>query len=269
MKTINSLSGGRSSCYMAYHYPADYEIFALVTIEDPTCSPKDPGVVKKVSDKIGREFIATVEDDKTLKVLLDLEQKIGRKITWVVGNTFESINKKASICPNRVRRFCTSEMKLRPIWDWWYKNIGEKIRMGIGYRYDEKERAEKFTTTFKGIVGKRGSRNKWEEIEWREGYFPMIENGIFQYHVRNWADTSGLDFPEDSNCVGCFHKSEQQLRKNFDVNPEKMEWFVKQEKVLNSKFKENITYNQIKNIGLQADFLFGEGSTCQSGFCTD
>jgi diphthamide synthase (EF-2-diphthine--ammonia ligase) len=78
MQTINSLSGGKTSSYMAVHYPADYNIFALVTIEDVNCRPKDKALVQKISDKIGKEFIATAEDDKTLKVIFDLEQKIGK-----------------------------------------------------------------------------------------------------------------------------------------------------------------------------------------------
>jgi len=40
---------------------------------------------------------------------------------------------------------------------------------------------------------------------------------------------------------------------------------------INSKYnwKSNMTYDQIKTIGLQQDFFFGTGSGCQAGFCTD
>lgn len=64
--SVTSLSGGKTSSYMALHYPTDYNVFALVTIEAPSCSPKDKELVKWVSDKIGKDFIATAEDDKTL-----------------------------------------------------------------------------------------------------------------------------------------------------------------------------------------------------------
>jgi hypothetical protein len=30
-----------------------------------------------------------------------------------------------------------------------------------------------------------------------------------------------------------------------------------------------MTYEQIKKVGLQTDFLFGGGSGCDGGFCTD
>lgn len=272
MKTVNSISGGKTSAYMAFHYPADYEVFSLVLIDDVACRPKDDALVKKVSEKIGKEFIATAEDDRTLKVVLDLEQKIGKEIIWVSGLSFEKVNRKATGgkgLPNQQWRFCTTEMKMRPIWDWWYKTIGEKIRMGIGFRYDEMERAERLSTSFKGIVGrsKNDTQNKWEDIEWREGYFPLIENKIIHYQVKQWADKSGIVFPADSNCVGCFHKSIQQLRKNWEDNPEKMKWFSDQEK--RARWKKEMKYKDIKKIGLQQDFNFGEGSGCQAGFCTD
>jgi len=269
MKTVNSISGGRTSAYMAWHYPADHEVFAVVLIGDKNCTPSDKGLVKIVSDKLGRDFIATAESDLTLRVVLNLEQKTGRNIDWVAGKTFESVNKSKSAIPNQQWRFCTTEMKMRPIWDWWLANIGEKIRMGIGFRYDEIERAERLTTSFKGIVGKQktGGRNKWEEIEWREGYFPLIENRITHYPVKQWADKSGLVFPEDSNCVGCFHKSPQQLRVNFDNEPIKMQWFEDQER--KSTWKKEISYKEIRNIWVQKGFNFGEGAGCNGGFCTD
>lgn len=267
MRTINSLSGGKTSSYMAVHYPADHNIFSLVRIEDTRCKPKDENLVKYVSDKIGIEFIATAESDTTLYAMRDLEQLIGKEIIWVTGNTFEKVIKKASVIPNQKWRFCTTEMKMRPIFDWWYKNIGEKVRMGVGFRYDELERAERFTTSFKGIVGKMGTRNKWEEIEWREGLFPLIENKITHYHIYQWAKGSGIIFPNDSNCVGCFWKPVQQLRKNWDTERDKMQWFSDQEQ--KGTWKKEMSYEQIKKIGLQQDFNFGTGSGCRAGFCTD
>lgn len=270
MKTIHSLSGGKTSSFMAFHYPADYNIFALVTIDDINCQPKDKRLVQKVSDKIGKEFIATAEDDSTLIAMLDLEQLLGKEIIWVTGKSFDNVIKNnGGWLPSKLRRFCTTEMKIRPIWDWWYKNIGEKVKMGIGYRYDEKERADRFSTIFKGITGKRGTRNKWEEIEWREGWFPLIDNKIGHYRVYKWAESSGIIFPKDSNCVGCFHKPNQQLRKNWDDNTQKLQWFSDKEKIGKGTWKEYISYEQIKKIGLQQDFFFGTGSGCQAGFCTD
>lgn len=256
---------------MAYHYPADYNLFACVLVDDIKCKPKDTVFIKTISDKLGKEFIGTAESDLTLKVMLDLEQMIGKEIIWVSGNSFENVNKKQTGgkgLPNQQWRFCTTEMKMRPIFDWWFKNINEKVKMGVGFRYDEMERAERFSIKFKGITGKRGSRNKWEELEWREGWFPLINDKINHYDVVKWVNTTNLVFPPDSNCVGCFHKPLQQLRKNWEDEPIKMQWFADQE-TKTKRFKKEGTYEQFKTIGLQQDFFFGTGSGCQAGFCTD
>ena len=120
MKTINSLSGGKSSSYLAYHYPADYNLFSLVKIDDNKCTPKDKGMVKFISDKIGEDFIASAESDLTLKAVIELEQLISKEIIWVSGLSFEKVNRKATGgngLPNQQWRFCTTEMKIRPIWD--------------------------------------------------------------------------------------------------------------------------------------------------------
>lgn len=269
MKTVNSISGGKTSAFMAVHYPADYDVFACVLIDDPSCAPKDKGLVRAVSDKLGRDFIATAERDDTLRVVLDLEQLTGRSVMWLHGLSFDALNAKKKALPNKAWRFCTTEMKMRPIWDWWYANIGDVIEMRVGIRHDEKERAENLTTTFKGIIGKRGTLNKWDEVEWRLVRCPLVQDHIEHFQVATWAKTTGLPFPADSNCIGCFWKPDQQLRKNWDEEPEKMGWFAGQERACGASFKDGITYDQVKTIGIQQDFAFGTGSGCQAGYCTD
>lgn len=275
MPTVNSLSGGKTSSYMAAHYPADYNVFALVRIEAEYCKPKDESIVRYVSDKIGMDFIATAESDKTLYVMRDLEQMIGKEIIWVSGMTFEqTIKKKGGILPNKRLRFCTEKMKLHTIAEWWIKNINEKVEMRVGYRYDEIERSERFTETIRISVGKKSNgHNIYREFDWRVGKFPLIEDKVTHYQVKQWSDRIGLKFPPDSNCVGCFWKPIQQLRKNWEEEPLKMRWFAEAEKTSPKgkqyKWKKEMTYHSIKKIGLQQDFVFGTGSGCQAGFCTD
>lgn len=269
MFVVNSLSGGKTSSYMALHYEADYNVFALVTIEDINCQPRDKKLIQKVSDKIGKEFIATAEDDLTLYAMFDLEQKLGKEITWLNEITFDQLIQSKKRLPNKIWRFCTIEMKMIPIFNWWQKNINEKIIMNIGYRYDEIERSTRLSNKMKVIIGKsaNGKRNKWGEIEWRIGQFPLINDKILHYKVKEWADNSGINFPLDSNCVGCFWKANQQLRKNWDDNTNKMQWFSNQE--INKKWKLETTYERIKKHPIQSDFNFGTGAGCQAGYCTD
>ena len=37
MKTVNSISGGKTSAYIAANYPADYNVFSLVRTKDKSC----------------------------------------------------------------------------------------------------------------------------------------------------------------------------------------------------------------------------------------
>ena len=274
MKTVNSVSGGKTSSYLAKHYPADYNLFSLVRIEDVRCAPKDKKLVQLVSDKIGMEFIATAESDKTLKVVLDLEQLIGSEIKWLTGDTFDELIRKRKFLPNKMTRFCTTEMKLRPIAEYCRNEIKEIVSTRLGMRYDEDNRINYENTDFKfhnGFsVSKKGGkiRNKWKTEKYREVEYPLFENKIDHYQVYLWSLSTNLDFPPDSNCAGCFHKPVQQLRKNWDDEPLKMQWFAEQE-TKKRRWKEEMSYFNAEKIGLQTDFFFGVGSGCNSGGCSD
>ena len=85
-----------------------------------------------VEDRIGKPFIATAEDDKIIYTMLDLEQYIGRAIKWVTGPTFdEVVEKGGGTLPNVRRRFCTTQLKLNPIFDWWRETINEPSEFRI------------------------------------------------------------------------------------------------------------------------------------------
>lgn len=272
MISINSISGGKTSAFMAVNHPADIEIFALVCIESVYCKPKDNDLVKYVSDKIDRDFIATAESDKTLIAVRDLEQLLGKDIKWVAGDTFEQVMIRRKAMPNQFMRFCTTEMKIKPIFEYCQQEIGEIVEMRVGFRHDEKERGErnKDNTHFRAIVGQsKNGKNKWADIEWRRLSFPLIDSKTSRYEVHQWAESSGINFPSDSNCVGCFWKPFQQLRKNWDDEPQKMMWFSEVEEKMGRQWKSELSYLNAKNISLQSDFFFGTGSGCQAGFCTD
>tara|TARA_Y100000361_G_C11130796_1_gene328772 strand:- start:91 stop:954 length:864 start_codon:yes stop_codon:yes gene_type:complete len=287
MKTINSLSGGKTSSYLAMNYPVDYNIFSLVCIDDENCRPSDKKMVQAVNDKFEKygylkkygEFIATAEDDKILKVMFDLEQMLGSEIVWVRHQSLDWWIDKKGMLMNMNMRYCTTETKIIPICEWVVNELMLKedmkpVLMNQGIRYDEIDRAKKGKNKEyknKIITGKskNGTRNKWTEYFWAIGNYPLINNRISHYSIQEYWKSKSILFPEDSNCVGCFWKDVQQLRKNWDDQKNKMQWFSDQEKRKKHFFKPNIDYSQIKNIGIQQEFNFGTGSGCQAGFCTD
>jgi hypothetical protein len=278
MKTCTSISGGQSSAYIAANYPSDYYVFALVCIEDKKCTPKDKKLVQMVSDRIGKEFIATAEDDIILHTILDLEQFIGKKIDWVAGETFDYVTeKKGGWLPNKLHRYCTVEMKLRPMHRWWREKIGEPVEMQIGFRAGEERRAKKMyeklnedgLLEFKDVVGKHSNgNNKWATIAWQSPSFPMIENRVFRDEVVEFWKDKPVRFAKRNNCVGCFHRNPLLLRTMFDEFPNKMEWFASKERIEgNGKWRSDIKYDKIAKHKLQHSLNFDDFEDCDSGHC--
>tara|TARA_S200002703_G_scaffold36891_2_gene32048 strand:+ start:762 stop:1610 length:849 start_codon:yes stop_codon:yes gene_type:complete len=280
MITVNSLSGGKTSSYIAANYSADYNVFALVTTKDKNCLFPDKKVRQIVSDKIGKEFIGTLEMDAIIYTMLDLEQFIGQKIDWVSGKTFDEIidrNGKTYL-PNVTQRFCTTEMKLQPIFEWWQKKINSVVEMRIGFRANEHRRAKTMlektnkngNSTFKTIVGKRGTRNKWANIEWQKPTFPLIKDNIYKDNVEKYWKDKNVRFAYMNNCVGCFHRNEVLLKFMSDKQPNKFNWFLTAEKDTGYNvptFKNGVTYKQIKNSLKQTKLFEDDFNDCDSGYC--
>ena len=162
---------------------------------------------------------------------------IGKEISWVTGETFDYVvDNKGGVLPSSYRRFCTTELKLVPIINWWQKEVKEICEMRIGFRLGEEKRMQTMLNKLvdgyesnKMIIGKskNGKRNKWEDVVWRKPTFPLIEDRINKLHIENyWKKNPQVKHQPINNCVGCFHQNEILLRKRFDWFPEKMEWFM-------------------------------------------
>jgi hypothetical protein len=208
--------------------------------------------------------------------MLDLEQHIGSEITWLRSHIgFEElIQNVKKMIPNRRHRLCTSILKIDPIFWYLYLKGALPCQMRIGFRYDEKERAENFTTTYKFTPysypeGKRGWVKHWRELTWRTGDFVLIKDQVGPLKVNNYWDAFNIDFPIDSNCLFCFHKPIQQLRQNFQTQLPTMAWATVMEALMDATFHDKYSFQEIARIGVQLDFEYGGGSGCQAGFCTD
>lgn len=277
MQTVTSISGGQSSAYVAANYPSDYFVFALVCIEDTNCTPKDKKLVQMVSDRIGKEFIATAEDDTILHTILDLEQYLGKEINWLTGHTFDYVTKNlGGWLPNKLHRYCTVEMKLRPIFRWWHAEIGEPVKMQIGFRHGEDRRVKNMEKRlndngllqFKDVVGQHANgRNKWAEIAWQKPTFPMVQDGVRRDQVVQFWKDKPVRFAERNNCVGCFHRNPMLLKMMFDKHPNKMEWFASQERGREKGFWAEVRYDEIKQHNTQLQMSWDDFTECDSGQC--
>ena len=281
MKTVNSISGGMTSAYVANHYPADYNIFALVRTNDKNVIFPDAKLRQYVSDKIGTEFIGTLEDDKIIYTIIELEQFMGREITWLTGEAFEDViySKKMKnggfFLPNQQIRYCTTEMKLTPIKKWWYDNIKEVVDMRIGYRGNEKRRMDRMVEKYNKngfhvdsfVVGKRGTKNKWQDLEWRKCSFPLIEENILKDKIVEFWKGKPVTFADYNNCIMCFHRSPMFLNKMAQEHPSKAKWFADMEEIAGSRFRKDVSMKEIINFRSQHELTFEDFSSCDSGFC--
>lgn len=279
MKTVNSLSGGKTSSYIAANYKADFNVFSLVRTSDKKCLFPDAKIRQEVSDRLKTEFIGTLEDNMIIYTMLDLEQYIGSKIDWVTGKTFDEIivRKDKKYLPNATIRFCTTEMKLQPIFNWWRKKINSIVEMRIGYRANEKSRSKTMLSKtnkngnleMKAIVGKRKTQNKWANIEWQKPNFPLINDNIYKDTIENFWTNKPVRFAYLNNCIGCFHRSPILLKHMSNKHPEKYQWFVDAEKdgYGARTFKNGITYEQIRKSLTQIKLFDDDFNDCDSGYC--
>jgi hypothetical protein len=286
MKIVNSLSGGKTSSYIAANYPADYNVFALVRTNDKNCMFPDRKIRQEVSDRIGTEFIGTLEDDVIIYTMLDLEQFIGKKIDWITGKPFDEVifNKgkgKQIYLPQSNMRFCTTEMKINPIAQYCYDK-GLPCEMRIGFRANEIKRANTSLSKtdkngmqhFKFHIGyhKNGDK-KWKELPYRKFSFPLIEDGIFKDKIEAYWKDKPVRFAWVNNCVGCMGANPFYLKHQYKKNKNKIEWFIEQEKKskklgMDRTWRiDKLTYQEIIDFNEQYELFDDDFNKCDSGYC--
>lgn len=307
MKLVNTISGGKSSAYVAEHYPGDYAVFSLVRIEAPAekedrfnclwMRGKDEATRRVISERIGCDFYGTAEEDGIIYTILDLEQHLGREIKIITGETFDHVIKHSARClPDPLRRFCTEEMKVRPMFNWWKATIGVPCEFTIGYRKGEERRAVKMLAKCnengflerKDIIGKRQcvrkktgeifEQNRWGMIEWQKPVFKMIEDIVTYDMVENNWLHGHVRFCKKNNCVICFNQQILLLAmraKNDPSNLEVLKWASTKEKMNHEKdvwFKEEgVSMDEVMRINEQKSFIddlnYDEFNECDSGYC--
>ena len=320
MKSITSLSGGKSSAYMAIHWPTDYTLFACVLTDDPAMAPKDPGVLRECQKRIPG-FVGSSEVELTLLNLLKLEELIGREITWVCAYegqsraswisdpltgwlprplTFDQVIRHGVGLPDKTKRWCTDELKVKAIYWHIYNYIldapDEVVWMHIGYRADERHRWEKLhrceantiehpvlcPINAKDKIAKhritrpkakaKTSAKLWQGCpvssgvrEYRIPHCPMIDAGIDQLDVMKfWAD-KGWIWPLVSNCAHCFYHDDSELQHVNERYPHHLQWAIRKEQERGARWDSQRTLTQRLSTH-QSQFFENHEFAC---FCTD
>ena len=277
LRTVTSVSGGKSSAYMALHYPTDHYVFAAVLTKDKNAIPKDEGLLRECQNKLP-QFEASRELDQTLLNLFSLEQELGQAVEWTAAQiTYDDLI-DTGMLPNRLTRTCTHQLKLEPIFWHCYLNYydGElPLLMNIGFRSDEGKRVERMGdckhSKYKfsphcDLSGQFAGKHRWIELDWRINSFPMWENDISKSEVVNFWLEKGWVFPQISNCDGCFFHRPQELWYQYQTYPERMQWWADQEEKLGVTFNKEQSYERIFSDQPLFDVRVDKDEACN---CTD
>lgn len=239
----------------------------------------DAKIRQQVSDRLGTEFIGTLEEDTIIYTMLDLEQFIGSKIDWVTGKTFDDAivktKKGTKFLPNKMARYCTTELKTMPILYWMYDEIKEPVIMRFGYRANETRRAikmmdktdkEGYTKVKATFTTLKDGRNSWGEYRYCKPEFPLIDDNIYKDTIEEFWKDKDVRFAYMNNCVGCWWRSPLLLKKMHNKHPEKMQWFADQE-TSKSKWRSDVKYSEILKWKTQTELFDDDFNECDSGYC--
>jgi len=276
--SVSSVSGGKTSSYMAIHFPTDIYLFAVVLTDHQASAPKDPGLLRECQRRIPH-FIASHEADQTLLNILRLEQQIGKEIKWVaseysldkfiLGKTDIPGYSKGKRLPNHFTRFCTVQQKITPIFWHCYLYHPLPVIMNIGFRADEKRRVDNWTCDkdkfrYFYLCDVESRKYEWKNIEWRITQFPLYEEGIDYTIVNNYWERKGWHFPEISNCRFCFFHTDFQIQAQAMQEPDNLQWWLNME----DEVKHSFGRRPLKK-RLEQPLLFNVLNYDQNCFCTD
>ncbi len=222
MQRVINFSGGKTSAYMTIH---QYQVGDLVIFCDT-----------------GREH------EKTYKFINDFEAHEKIPIIRLKYNGSENpfdallIKKKYKVIPNRVKRICTDELKIKTC-KRYLRSIGIKTFENlIGFRYDEPLRVQRRKQHFKKVIDK----------------FPLYEQKITKQMINTyWIKKNyNLEIPSIlGNCDLCFMKGKNAIINILSIYPELADKWIADEdeaqkhgKFGGHTYFPDITYRQLKSI---------------------
>lgn len=252
-ETVISFSGGRTSALMTIELLKDDRY-------------KDAVVIFANTGK---------ENEETLKFVHKVDCFIGKRIIWIEynpdpeiwfnivsyqtasrnGEPFAALIRKRKYCPNRVARFCTQDLKIRPIKKYCQRIQGwEHWTSMVGIRYDEPNRWAK---------SKSVERNEVFDVE-----HPLVAWKVTKPQVLAYWQNMAFDLElkeHEGNCDLCFLKSKKKKQAIARKNPEKFDWWIEIEEEVNGRFTLEFSYKDLRNwVIQQPEFSFDDSIDC---FC--
>lgn len=249
-----SFSGGRSSAMMAKIMLENYDKDELLFTFANT----------------GKEL------EETLRFVHECDVRWGLGVVWVEycpenkfrvvsyetasrqGEPFEALVMKKNYLPNRVARFCTADLKIRPMAKY-IRSIGvDYWDAAIGIRYDEPNRYHKMKNAKK--------RDRWDYV------FPLWGMRITQEEVKAFWKAQDFDLgilSQYGNCDFCFMKGIKKKVSQARVMPEKLQWWIDMETKLGSKFHADYKMKDVLSLSSNPQLFDLQDEPDISCFCGD
>ena len=270
--TCISFSGGRTSAYMLWRVLAANEGL-----------PSDSKVLFANTGK---------EEEATLRFVRDCSVFWEVDITWLeyqqaeprfkvvnfqsanrTGQPFiEVIAQRGGILPNRVSRFCSSELKTRTMHRY-LRSIGwEEWDTFIGIRADEPRRVAKFRA------------NPRPEGKHEEVWLPLAACSVTSQEVGQfWHDNIfDLELPSiqgktmHGNCDLCYLKPASQILSLIQERPERAVWWIEREREAEkvattaARFRDDMpSYQEMARFTADQLDMFDTGEEGIACFCGD
>lgn len=212
------------------------------------------------------------ECEETLEFVRDCSLNWGVEINWVEyradnyaivnyetasrqGEPYEAMIEKKKYLPNAVHRFCSHELKNKPISK--FTGLDEEDTM-IGVRFDEPIRIPK--------MRKRGF------------LLPLVDDSVSKSIVREFWKSSPFDLGLDEhggdtqlgNCDLCFLKSFDSIYSSIRQTPSRAVWWATQEKKRGATFhKSRPCYAAMLDAAQKQSDAFGHDENHIACFCGD
>jgi hypothetical protein len=194
---VFNFSGGQTSAYMAIKYskPEDIVIFTDTGREHPKTY----------------KFINDFEAYENIKVHRVSYYDSLEPFTYLLAK------KNYRVIPNRVKRFCTDELKIKTCKRYLRHFLGiRKFENFIGFRYDEEIRVKRRKQKFVNVIDK----------------FPLYEHRITKQAIDAYFESKPyrLEIPRIlGNCTLCFMKGKNAIISILSQYPELAEPWINDE----------------------------------------
>ncbi len=143
------------------------------------------------------------------------------------GEPFDALISKRKYLPNPVTRFCTAEMKAKPIAAFMRSTGEEDWTTVIGMRADEPRRVAKM----------RARAAAGEDIA-----LPLADAGVSRADVLAFWSSQPFDLQIPAgagNCVGCFMKGVSQLVNVFSDTPRAVDRWIARERLIGATVRKD------------------------------